>query len=70
MMDSTPHFLLVLPKRKRAVDGPKEKAQNAKTAQMGQLGVNAGVFSDTAHRTRKSPTECAGHLCLQASVPA
>ena len=48
-----PHFLFVLPKRKRAVDGPKEKTLGANLHVRASL-LKTGVFRICADWNRKS----------------
>ena len=50
---STPHFLFVLPKRKRAVDGPKEKTLGANLHVRASL-LKTRVFRICADWNRKS----------------
>ena len=51
--ESTPHFLFVLPKRKRAVDGPKEKTLGANLHVRASL-LKTRVFRICADWNRKS----------------
>ena len=54
-----PHFLFVLPKRKRAGHGTKEKALRDDLTPPCQITQNGGWPSQTADQIQKSPTGCA-----------
>ena len=54
-----PHFLFVLPKRKRAGHGTKEKTLRDDLTPPCQITQNGGWPSRTSDKIQKSPTGCA-----------
>ena len=66
---STPHFLFVLPKRKRAVDGPKEKTLGA-NLHVRASSLKTGVFRICADWNRESSAGSRHSPAFELHFPA